>query len=78
MINQSTREKVRRRALKLAKALDYYCPICDHREGSPCESTGRSKTPGQIRKVPHKYRLDRARAYLQLHNWQVKGTDDHR
>lgn len=67
-------ERKRRRALKLAKALDFNCDVCSAHEGHPCQNTGRSRTPGTEAKVSHKCRLERAQGYLALRNWVSPGV----
>jgi hypothetical protein len=68
------KEKSRRKALKLAKALDYYCPVCNAHEGYPCQGTGLSKKPGVALKAPHKHRRMRAFGYLAVHRWVSPGV----
>ena len=67
-------ERTRRRALKLAKALDYNCDVCSAHEGHPCQNTGRARAPGTPAKTPHKCRVGRAFGYLALCNWASPGV----
>lgn len=64
-------EKKRRQALKLAKAFDFYCPVCSALEGVPCQNTGRAKKPGTLAAEPHKQRRLQAFGYLALRDWRA-------